>query len=692
MVDHNSAAMGFRKMRLNAVGRLLIGVALVLSFIASTMGVRGASVVSAQADAEEGAGSDAIVATAAVEPISLDTSDPHKFIYGGKDTYLIGIYPQIAAVTNGDTDHEYDYVTFLDTLASHGANFFRSMFAMGPDRRSSWPLGRYTLTPWERTGPGTTNDDGLKFDLYKYNEANFVQWDDILSEANSRGIIAQMTIFDCWSIKKTDHYGWGWDYNPFNGDNNVNGIDATDNNGVGNDGFTDLSRTDVIDAQKALIREVVDRYSPVYDNLIYEIANENYYSREWELHLADYLKDYEQSQGYPSHLVMPRDLPNHDFDTGSNPYGGRIKTYDPYEINDGMEVLWPLDQPLISDSDGLEHDLPAIPFEEWYWAAFTSGGFADYLTPDLTSQPNGSSLATQFERLSYLSDFVDQTDYANLTPDDSLVVSGDGFLLYNQANQYVVYTPSGDDFTLDLSGAGAGATLTARWFDPRTGAFGNEFQVSGGGNVAFDPPQSQDWGLLITGDSPTFTDVPFDHPYYDYIEVLYQDGYVAGCNADPLMYCPERIMNRAESSVFVERGIHGAEYDPPDPTVVVFDDVALDAWYADWVHGLWDDGYTAGCGTNPLIYCPDQEHTRAEGCVFYLRMMYGADYEPGAAKGYFVDVDSEMWYAKWVDAAWEAGIAEACETEPELRFCPEEGLTRAVAAYMMVQAKEILLP
>jgi hypothetical protein len=194
------------------------------------------------------------------------------------------------------------------------------------------------------------------------------------------------------------------------------------------------------------------------------------------------------------------------------------------------------------------------------------------------------------------------------------------------------------------------------------------------------------------GEDSTFADVPLDHPYHDYIEALYQNGYVAGCSTDSLMYCPERIMNRAESSVFVERGIHGVQYDPTDPTVVVFGDVALEAWYADWVHGLWDDGYTAGCGTDPLIYCPDQEHTRAEGCVFYLRMMYGADYEPEEGAGTFVDVDPEMWYAKWVDAAWEAGIVEACETEPELRFCPEEGLTRAVAAYMMVQAKGLIVP
>ncbi len=622
------------------------------------------------------------------QPIGIDPSDPHKFFYKGETLYLIGIYPQIAAVTNGDTNEKYDVVAFLDALASHGSNFFRSMFAMGSDRRSSWPLGQYTLTPWQRTGPGTTNDGGPKYDLYKYNEANFKQWDDILTAADTRGIVAQMTILDCWSIKEKDHYGWGWDYNPFNGANNVNGIDATDNNGVGNDGFTDLGRANVIEAQKALIREVVDRYSPVYSNLIYEIANENYYSREWELHLADYLTQYEQSKGYPKHLVMPRDLPNHDFDIGSNPYGGGIKTYDPYEINRGMERLWSLNHPLISDSDGLEHGLAADRFGKWYWSAFTSGGFADYLTPDFTEHPNGSSLIEHLDRLSYLSDFVSITDYANLSPSDSLMVSSNGFLLYNQNDEYVVYAPSGGTLTIDLSVAGAGSTLVSRWYDPRTGVFSSETFVQGGGNVSFTTLDSQDWVLYIKGSNPTFVDVPFDHPYYDYVELLYRRGYVVGCNLEPLMYCPERIMNRAESAVFVERGIHAADYDPPDPTVVVFTDVVLDAWYADWVHGLWDDGYTAGCSADPLQYCPERLHTRAEGCVFYLRMMYGKDYQPPETpKGYFKDVDTNMWYAKWVDACWEAGIAEPCATQPDLLFCPDDGLTRAVAAYMMVKAK-----
>ncbi|MBN1266197.1 MAG: right-handed parallel beta-helix repeat-containing protein [Anaerolineales bacterium] len=190
---------------------------------------------------------------------------------------------------------------------------------------------------------------------------------------------------------------------------------------------------------------------------------------------------------------------------------------------------------------------------------------------------------------------------------------------------------------------------------------------------------------------PTFFDVPLDHPYYEYIEALYQNGYVAGCSSDPMLYCPEQVLNRAESAVFVERGVHGAGYLPVQPTEVTFEDVALYQWYAKWIDGLWEDGYSAGCGTDPLVYCPDQDHTRAEGCVFYLRMMYGADYKPPQGPGYFTDVDPSQWYADWVDACREAGIAESCGTGPR-EFCPEDGLTRAAAAYMMVQARGIPLP
>jgi hypothetical protein len=210
--------------------------------------------------------------------------------------------------------------------------------------------------------------------------------------------------------------------------------------------------------------------------------------------------------------------------------------------------------------------------------------------------------------------------------------------------------------------------------------------------VVLEPFSANIITIHDSGHLPTFVDVPFDHPYHDEIEALYQAGYTAGCSTEPLMYCPEKTMTRAESAVFIERGIHGADQMPTQPTTQIFADVPLWEWFAKWVTSLWEDGYTAGCGTDPLIYCPLLGHTRAEGAVFYLRMLNGPQYEPPAPEGIFADVPIDAWYAKWVEPAYELGLIEACQVEPELRYCPTDPLTRAVAAYMMVQAKGISVP
>jgi hypothetical protein len=192
--------------------------------------------------------------------------------------------------------------------------------------------------------------------------------------------------------------------------------------------------------------------------------------------------------------------------------------------------------------------------------------------------------------------------------------------------------------------------------------------------------------------TPSFGDVPPDHWAFEYIEILYQNGYVAGCSSDPLLYCPDETMSRAESAVFVERGIHGAGFLPSEPQQQVFTDVPLSEWYSKWAAGLWQDGYTAGCGLNPLTYCPLQEHNIAEGSVFYLRILHGQNFNPPAAVGIFVDVPIEKWYARWIEAAYAADILLPCATEPKFRACPEDPLSRAMGAYMMVNAKGLTMP
>ena len=193
---------------------------------------------------------------------------------------------------------------------------------------------------------------------------------------------------------------------------------------------------------------------------------------------------------------------------------------------------------------------------------------------------------------------------------------------------------------------------------------------------------------------PIFADVPESYWAHDHIEALYTAGYVAGCQSTPVrLYCPDRILSRAESAVFVERGQHGALPDPPYPELATpsFADVPLTHWGFGWIESLWTDAFTAGCATDPLAYCPDRQHTRAEGSVFFLRIKNGASYTPPPADEIFTDVSPTAWYVDWVEAAYNEGILPACETTP-LSFCPEAPLDRAWAAYMMVQAKGIPLP
>ncbi len=186
----------------------------------------------------------------------------------------------------------------------------------------------------------------------------------------------------------------------------------------------------------------------------------------------------------------------------------------------------------------------------------------------------------------------------------------------------------------------------------------------------------------------TFTDVPLSYWAYDQIEALYRKGYVAGCSADPRMYCPERILIRSESAVFILRGSYGSISTPPypAPSAPTFADVAPSYWGYGWIESLWTDGFTKGCATDRLIFCPLQQHTRAEGSVFFLRIQNGVDYTPPAPTGVFSDVDPAAWYAGWVEAAYSQGLLPECGQNP-LTFCPEAPLNRAWAAHMMVQAK-----
>ena len=115
-----------------------------------------------------------------------------------------------------------------------------------------------------------------------------------------------------------------------------------------------------------------------------------------------------------------------------------------------------------------------------------------------------------------------------------------------------------------------------------------------------------------------FADVPAGDPFAPWIEDLYNRGITSGCFTDPLRYCPDRSVSRAEMAVFLLKTLLGVGYTPP-PAAGIFADVAVDDPFAPWIEDLYNRGITSGCFTDPLRYCPDRSVLRGEMSVFLVK-------------------------------------------------------------------------
>jgi hypothetical protein len=180
-----------------------------------------------------------------------------------------------------------------------------------------------------------------------------------------------------------------------------------------------------------------------------------------------------------------------------------------------------------------------------------------------------------------------------------------------------------------------------------------------------------------------FSDVSAQYWAWDFIERLYAAGITGGCGVNPLQYCPETTVTRAQMAVFLERGIHGSSYNPPGVAGSTgFGDVGPSYWAAAWIKQLAAEGITGGCGSGN--YCPESPVTRAQMAVFLLRSKYGASYNPpavGSSTG-FGDVNPNYWAAAWIKQLVTEGITAGCGSG---NYCPETPVTRAQMAVFLVR-------
>lgn len=200
-------------------------------------------------------------------------------------------------------------------------------------------------------------------------------------------------------------------------------------------------------------------------------------------------------------------------------------------------------------------------------------------------------------------------------------------------------------------------------------------QAAGGGTLA----------LHLT----SFHDVPGNYWSWKWIEALFASGITGGCSTSPMSYCPETEVTRAQMAVFLERGMRGSTFIPPNATGTTFLDVPADHWAGGWIEQLFADGITGGCGNGN--YCPDLAVTRAQMAVFLLRAEHGSTYQPpdvGADTG-FADVPVDYWSAAWIKQLAAEGITGGCGNG---NYCPEQAVTRAQMAVFLTRTFNLPLP
>ena len=117
------------------------------------------------------------------------------------------------------------------------------------------------------------------------------------------------------------------------------------------------------------------------------------------------------------------------------------------------------------------------------------------------------------------------------------------------------------------------------------------------------------------GGSGEFTDVDDQVWWAGHVDRLAGLGVTSGCATDPARYCPWEAVTRGQMATFLTRAF---DLDPALP--VGFSDTAGNV-HAQSVGALVAAHITAGCGTDPDRYCPDEPVTRAQMATFVARML-----------------------------------------------------------------------
>lgn len=418
----------------------------------------------------------------AAGPLGVDSVNPRYFAdNSGKITYLTGSHTW----GNLQDVSGYDFPTlpfkdYLDLLVKNNHNFIRFWII-----EHAWEEGKdvsISPHPWPRTGTEKALDGKPKFDVYNFDQRYFNRLRTRVNAARKWGIYVSVMFFDDWSTEHAET----WKGHPFNKYNNINEINGDSNNdGIGLE-FHTLQDSTIVSLQEAYVKKVIDTVND-FDNVMYEVANETGVSVDWQRHMVDVIREYQNMKnkqhpvgmtvGYPVRQVDNNAIFNSDADWVS-PNGDDGYASDP-PASDGTKVI-------IIDSD---HIWGVGGDRVWVWKCFLRGLNPIYMD-DLGS---GRRKKDVRRAMGYTLIYAKKMDLKDMLPLNDL--SSTTYCMANPGSKYLIYQPaSRTPFTVNL----AAGQYSYEWFNPRRGAIVStgSFETDGE-SKSFTPPFRGDAVLYI---------------------------------------------------------------------------------------------------------------------------------------------------------------------------------------------------
>ena len=452
------------------------------------------------------------------------------FLFRGKPTVLITSTEHYGAVSNA----AFDYVQYLDMLASYGFNLSRMVVVMREAESEfkglvGWqntvaPRPENYIGPWKRSNvPGHL--DGLnKVDLDVWNEDYFTRLKDFCSKAAERGIIVEVAFF---SQNYNNNPDSPWTLNPLNPANNSSGEGAS-----GFNRYLTCENSVLLKRQDDLVRKVVAELEGL-DNIYFEICNEPPYPEddnaelpadhpdvlgekaisEWHNHIASVIMDAEETFEQ-KHMISADDPHEHlDFQKFSIfNYHYRQWSENGLKRHFALKKVLAFDETLtgiVSWNRELLFDDRRMEAWEFFMRGFAVYDYLDFTIATDDPRGEGNAVFPDGQRydgtvlrihLKMLKDFMDSIDYIHMTPDNSIIKSisdtAKAWALANAGEEYALYIRGSalKAITVELPRG----MWRAEWYSPTAGKIHRASTAEGGGDVALEiPPYQTDIALRL---------------------------------------------------------------------------------------------------------------------------------------------------------------------------------------------------